>query len=160
LQKDDGLCKNVVDLAFYTSGPARVAGCKKNEVDVPSVVGQTLTAAKKRLAGQPLRAAIIYRPARAGERVDVVVGQFPKRGTLSAFDKVTLVLPKSLHGTIPRLVGLPLVKAQTKLERLHVRVEVSGDSAGVVVAQRPRAGTAVGPGLRVHLMVSRSRTGG
>ena len=40
---------------------------------------------------QPLTPAVVYKPATAGQRIDVVVGQFPARGTLSAYDKMTLV---------------------------------------------------------------------
>jgi beta-lactam-binding protein with PASTA domain len=84
-----------------------------------------------------------------------VVGQFPKRGTLSAFDKVTLVLPKSLRGTIPRVIGLSLAKAQAELARLKLDVRVEGDSTGRVVAQQPRPATAAAPHLRVTLTVKR-----
>ena len=34
--------------------------------------------------------------------------QFPLGGTLSSFDKVTLVLAKPLHGLVPHVVGLSL----------------------------------------------------
>ena len=59
-------------------------------------------------SGQPLTPAIIYRPAKPGERLGVVVGQFPQQGTASAYDKITIVLAKSLHGAIPKVVGLQL----------------------------------------------------
>ncbi len=109
LERDNGVCKNAYTLEFYGGvGPARAATCKPNEVEIPDVVGDTIGAARTRLDGQPLTAAVIYKPARTGDRIGYVVGQFPRRGTASAYDKITLVLPKSLHGVIPRVVGLRL----------------------------------------------------
>ena len=114
-------------------------------------MGETLAAAKNRLAGQPLTAAIVYKPAKPGQRLGVVLDQFPSRGTLSAYDKVTIVLPKSLHGALPRVVGLSLARAQAKLARFHLDVHVTGGSSGKVVGQAPRSGAAVEPGMRVTL---------
>jgi penicillin-binding protein 1A len=160
LERDDGVCKNTVQLAFYGgTGPARVATCKPNEVEIPDVVGQTLAAAKDRLDGQPLTAAVVYKPAKTGDRLGYVVGQFPRRGTASAYDKITLVLPKSLHGAVPRVVGLRLSAAERKLARLHLRVTVKGDRGGRVVAQSRPAHTAAAPGLEVVLTLRRG-TGG
>ena len=61
---------------------------------------------KVRLEAQPLTPQLIYKPATPGQRVDVIVRQFPAGGTLSSFDKVTLVLAKPLHGLVPHVVGL------------------------------------------------------
>ena len=63
-----------------------------NEVQVPDVVGSTLAAAKQRLLLQPLETAVVYEPAKQGQKVGVVVAQFPKGGTLSSWQKVTVVL--------------------------------------------------------------------
>jgi len=85
--------------------------------------------------------------------VDVVVGQFPKTGTASAYDKITLVLPKSLHGVVPRVTGLSLTRARAKLERLHLKVQVTGGSKGKVVKQSVAPRTAASPGLTIQLTV-------
>jgi penicillin-binding protein 1A len=154
LMRDNGVCKNSYQLAFYGGvGPARVATCKPNEVEIPDVVGYRIADARARLDGQPLTPTLIYRPARPGERLGIVVKQFPRRGTASAFDKITLVLPKSLHGAIPKVVGLQLALARAKLARLRLDVKVDGPSAGKVVRQSLRPGTAAGPGLRLTLSV-------
>ena len=154
LMRDNGTCKNSHQLAFYGGvGPARVATCKPNEVEVPDVVGYRLSDAKARLQGQPLTPTLIYRPARAGEPLGVVVKQFPRRGTASAYDKITLVLPKSLHGAVPRVVGFGLARARAKLARLQLDVRVDGSSTGKVVRQSLRPGTAAAPGLRLTLSV-------
>jgi penicillin-binding protein 1A len=154
LMRDNGVCKDSHQLAFYGgTGPPRVATCKPNEVEIPDVVGYRLPDAKARLAGQPLGATLIYRPARPGERLGIVVKQFPRQGTASAYDKITLVLPKSLHGAIPKVVGLQLGRAKAKLARLKLDLKIDGPSAGKVVKQSLRPGTAAGPGLRLTLSV-------
>ncbi len=160
LERDNGVCKNTYVMEFYGGeGPTRSATCKPNEVEIPDVVGQPLAQAKARLEGQPLTATLVYKPAHTGQRLDVVVGQFPKRGTASAYDKITLVLAKSLHGVVPKVVGLPLAKARAKLAGLHLAVRVVGGTAGRVVGQSVRPDTAAAPGLPITLTVG-PKTGG
>jgi len=160
LERDNGVCKNTYVLEFYGGvGPSRTAGCKVNEVDIPNVVGQPVAQARARLEGQPLNATLVYKPARTGERLGVVVGQFPKRGTASAYDTIRLVLPKSLHGVVPRVVGLPLAKARAKLSRLRLDVHVRGGSSGRVVKQSLRPQTAAAPGLAITLTVKPETSG-
>jgi beta-lactam-binding protein with PASTA domain len=152
--RDNGVCKNSYQMEFYGgTGPPRVATCKPNEVEIPDVVGNTLVDAKTHLDRQPLTPMIVYRPAKPGERLGVVVGQFPRQGTASAYDKITIVLPKSLHGAIPKCVGLKLARAQAKLARLKLDVKVKGGSTGKVTAQSLRPGTAAAPGLKLTLTV-------
>ena len=160
LERDDGVCQNTVQLEFFTGQvlapngkPAPVATCKPNEVAIPEVVGQRLPLAKARLEGQPLTPMVVYKPAKTGERVDVVVNQFPRRGTASAHDRITLVLRKSLHGAVPNVVGMPLARAKTKLARVKLDVQTTGDARGKVVAQSVAAHTAAEPGERIVLTV-------
>jgi beta-lactam-binding protein with PASTA domain len=70
---------------------------------------------------------------------------------------VTLVLPKALHGEVPKVVGLRLGQAQARLERYHLKWEVAGRSspAAKVIAQTPRWGVAGKRGLVVKLVVKR-----
>jgi hypothetical protein len=151
LVRDNGLCKNTYQLLFYGGlSPTHTAGCKKNEVEVPNVVGETISDARARLVGQPLTPAFVFKPAKPGERLNVVLGQYPARGTLSAYDKVRLVVPKSLHGAVPRVVGESLARAKRRLAKLHLKVVVHGGS-GKVIGQAPRSGTAAAPGLTVTL---------
>jgi membrane peptidoglycan carboxypeptidase len=160
LERDDGVCKNTFQLAFYAAQPllpngkpAPAATCKKNEVEIPDVVGQPLAAARSRLEGQPLTPSVVFKPAKTGDRVGYVVGQFPRRGTASAYDKIMLISEKSLHGVVPRVVGLPLAKARAKLTRLHLDVKVKGSSTGRVVDQSLPPSTAAEPGLEITLTV-------
>ena len=157
LELDNGVCHNVEEVLFFGSaGPTRTADCKPNEVEVPNVVGNTLTMARSRLDRQPLTPLLVYRPARPRQRTDVVVGQYPSKGTLSSYDKVTLVLAKPLHGVVPKVIGLPLERAKALLKGLRLKVRVDPGDAGSkarVVWQAPRAGAAAAPGMRVMLAV-------
>jgi membrane peptidoglycan carboxypeptidase len=160
LERDDGVCKNTFQMEFFGGeGPSRVATCKPNEVEIPDVVGQPLEAAKSRLQGQPLSASVVYKPAKTGDRVGYVVGQFPRRGTASAYDKITLILAKSRHGVIPHLVGLPLAKAEARVARLHLDVHVTGGTRGRVIAQSLPAETAAAPGVALTLTVKPAQSG-
>jgi membrane peptidoglycan carboxypeptidase len=161
LARDDGVCRNTYQMEFFGGeGPARVATCKPNEVEIPDVVGQALPAAKARLEGQPLTPSVVFKPARAGDRVGYVVGQLPRRGTASAYDKITLILTKSQHGVIPRLVGLPLAQAKARVARLHLKLHIIGGSHGTVTAQSLPAETAAAPGVTLMLTVKRSKASG
>ncbi|HVC87513.1 MAG TPA: PBP1A family penicillin-binding protein [Gaiellaceae bacterium] len=152
LERDNGVCKNIAQVEFYGGqGPTRVATCKPNEVDVPNVVGQSIAAAEARIIGQPLTAAFVYKPAKTGQRMGYVIGQFPRNGTLSAYDKITLVLAKSLHGVIPRVIGLRLPTARPELVRLHLKIRTAGDPTGQIVKQSLPPETASAPGRTIVL---------
>jgi penicillin-binding protein 1A len=156
LELDNGNCHNP-KLLLYFSGerPARTADCKVNEVDVPRLVGQTLGQARSRLAAQPLTPAYVYEPAKPGQKLGIVVRQYPARGTLSSYGKVTLVLPKALQGVVPKVVGLQLSRAEARLERYHLKWKVSGSPSpeAKVIAQSPRWHVAAKRGLVVKLVV-------
>ena len=152
MERDNGLCKNTYTVEFYGGqAPSKIANCKKDEVEVPDVVGESLASARQRLEGQPLTPTFVFKPAKLGQRLDIVLGQYPKSGTLSAYDKVHLVVAKSLHGAMPRVVGNTLAKAEKRLAKLHVKVRVVGPKQGKVTGQSPQAETATKPGLRVTL---------
>jgi penicillin-binding protein 1A len=159
LQLDNGYCKNTELVSYFSGrGPAHRATCKPNEVDIPRVVGMTLTRAKLRLGAQPLTANIVYKPARAKQRVDIVLDQFPRRGRLSSWDKVTLVLAKPLHGVVPRVVGLSLPEARRKLRAKGLVPTIDRFADGRssrVVAQMPVAGVAASPRMQIRLVIGR-----
>ena len=158
IQLDNGNCRDTSLLVYFTGrGPAKTSDCKVNEVEVPNVVGWKLAAARVRLEAQPLTPQLIYKPASPGQRVDVIVRQFPAGGTLSSFDKVTLVLAKPLHGLVPRIVGLSLRAARAKLAALKLlpAVRFGDGKPGRVVSQEPLAGVAAAPGMTVRLIVAR-----
>jgi penicillin-binding protein 1A len=158
LELDNGNCHNPRSLLFLSGQRApRTANCKVNEVDVPKVVGQTIGQARARLAAQPLRPAYVYEPARPLQKLGVVVRQYPSGGTLSSYDKVTLVLPKAVQGAVPKVVGLRLARAKAQLERYHLKWKVDGVApvGAKVIAQSPRWGVAGTRGMVVTLAVRR-----
>jgi penicillin-binding protein 1A len=153
---DNGLCRGTRAVWIFSGdGPRREADCKPNEVEVPRVIGWKLNEAKQRLAAQPLRYDVIYKPAKRGQRLDVVLGQIPKKGTLSAHDEVMLILARPRHGVVPSVVGLPVDRAVRKLEQLELRPAVVGGPSGRVIRQEPRGQIAAAPGLPIRLVVSR-----
>jgi penicillin-binding protein 1A len=153
---DNGNCNGPRQLLYFSGrAPAETADCKVNEVDVPHVVGDTVAQANARLASMPLRPAYIYEPAKPKQRLGIVVRQFPSKGTLSSYQKVTLVLPKALHGAVPKVVGLRLARAKARLERYHLKWKVGGHPSprAKVIWQSPLGQTAAKPGLVVRLAV-------
>jgi len=156
LQLDNGYCRGTTTIEYFEGvGPGRTANCKPNEVEIPSVLGQTLAQARERLALQPLKSTVVYKPARPKQRVDVVVDQFPRRGRASSYDTITLVFAKPLHGLVPKVVGVSLARARARLRAAGMKVVAppgSPDNA-LIVRQFPRAGVAAGPHMRVTLIV-------
>jgi penicillin-binding protein 1A len=156
LELDNGHCNTTKQLLYFAGeGPPRTANCKVNEVEVPTVVGRSISQANARLAAQPLTPRYVYEPAKPLQKLGVVVRQFPARGTLSSYDKVTLVVPKALQGAVPKLVGLRLGRAEARLERLHLKWKVEGEppASAKVIAQTPRWDVAGKRGLVVTLVV-------
>jgi membrane peptidoglycan carboxypeptidase len=159
LQLDNGHCRNTELVSYFVGrGPGRTANCKINEVDVPLVVGMSLARARIRLGAQPLTPNVVYKPARAKQRLDLVLDQFPRKGRLSSYDKVTLVLAKPLHGIVPKVTGLSLNDARRRLRGrgLVATVERFADGrGGRVLAQMPIAGVAAAPRMKIMLVVGR-----
>ncbi len=159
LMLDNGNCRSSFSLVYFLgSGPLSTARCKPNEVEVPYVVGMKLDKAQSRLAQQPLNAEVLYQKAKPLERPGVVIRQIPKKGTLSSYDNVIVVLAKPVNGLVPDVVGLTLPDARAKLKSLNLRLQagafVQGRS-GQIVAQQPRAGVAATPGMTVTLFLGR-----
>ena len=126
-------------------------------MDVPHVVGAKLSDAETQLVSMPLTPDVITRPAKPGERLGIVVAQFPKSGTLSSWSTVRIVVAKATHGTVPNLVGKTLQEARTILLKRGLVPVIEFGAArseeAVVRAQSPRPGVAGGKGLEVHLRI-------
>jgi beta-lactam-binding protein with PASTA domain len=98
---------------------------------------------------------VIYKPARPGQRLDVVLGQLPRRGTLSAHDVVTLILARPRFGVVPSVVGMPVPRAVERLEQLKLHpAVVGGTTDGRVIRQQPQGRVAAAPGMPIRLVVS------
>ena len=136
-----------------------MANCKPNEVDVPVLLRSSVSDARARLAAEPLTPRVVLKPARPGQRTGIVVDQIPPNGTLSAYDEVTLIVTKPLHGVVPRVVGLRLERALRRLERVKLRAVVperdDEDLSRRIVRQSPAGGVAATPGMPVRLVLGR-----
>jgi penicillin-binding protein 1A len=158
IQVDNGNCHSPTNVLFFTDQqPGQTANCKPNEVEVPDLVGQPVQAARAHLIDQPLTPEIVYRAASAGQRVNIVLDQVPKRGRLSAYDRVKLIVAKPTQGVVPDLVGQRVSQAQHKLERRGLQYEVEKAAKGRrgrVVFQLPRAGVAAAPGMVIRIAVA------
>ncbi|CAN5258373.1 penicillin-binding protein 1A [soil metagenome] len=155
-QLDNGYCQGARLIAYFPGrGPEDEADCKPNEVEVPLVIGMSAATAVARLAGQPLAAKLIYKPAKAGKTPGIVVDQVPRKGGLSANDEVTLIVSKARYGLLPNLVGSSLADVTRELRRLKLafQVTLAPGQTGTVLEQRPRAGVAAAPTLVVRLVV-------
>ena len=155
---DNGICDTRREVVyFYGRGPKSAANCRDNEVEVPDVIGQSLTSAETRLNAQPLTAEVVFKPAAALQRAGIVIDQRPRRGYAVSFDKVILVVTKPVHGVIPNVVGKSLDDARARLARLKLEPEVTyvDGTPGAVLEQKPKPGLAAAPGIKVKLVVAR-----
>ena len=159
VQLDNGVCHRRVAVVYFAGfGPERTANCKPNEVEVPKVVGMEVGKAEERLTLQPLTPKRIYKPAAPGQRIGVVLDQRPRRGRLSSYDEVILVLPKPQLGVVPDLTGVTLRRARQRLRKANLRAEIAAFTEGPpgrVVAQTPPSGVAAAPGMAVRLVIAR-----
>jgi membrane peptidoglycan carboxypeptidase len=158
MQVDNGSCHSAKQVFFFSGeGPKRTANCHENEVEVPQLIGMRVGRARERLISQPLTPRYIFKPARAKQRLDLVIGQIPAKGRrLSAYDEVKLVLPKPTHGVVPKLIGLKWETAKVKLERRKLQYEITvvdTGKSGRVVFQVPKAGVAARPGMLIKIAV-------
>ena len=157
LRLDNGHCRATQLVSYFVGhGPSRTADCKVNEVEVPRVVGMSLARAKITLGAQPLTASVVYKPAQAKQRVDLVLDQFPRKGRLSSYDTVTLVLGKPLNGVVPKVIGLSLRDALRRLRARGLVATIERIAHGRterVLKQMPAAGVAAAPHMTVRLVV-------
>jgi penicillin-binding protein 1A len=160
---DNGRCKSRQEIVYFAGkGPTREANCLVNEVEVPDVRRLTAAEAQVRVEAQPLTPKWIYKPAAPRQRVGVVVDQRPKTGYLSSYDQILLVVSKATQGVIPNLVGKSLTNAHLRLKKLKLDPRIrwsEGKTAkpGTVLDQRPKAGLAAAPGMKIELVVARAR---
>ncbi len=157
---DNGRCHARQEVVYFAGkGPSKTANCLVNEVEVPDVRRLTAADAQIRVEAQPLTAELVYKPAAALQPVGVVVDQSPKTGYLSAYNRLLLVVSKATQGVIPNLVGRSLDDARLRLKKLKLepRVQWRAGTSGRVLEQRPRAGLAAAPGVKITLVVARAR---
>ena len=150
---------------FSGRGPAKTANCKPNEVEVPNVVGWKLPAARCAARRAAADAAARLQAGDARDSARHRAAQYPRRGNLSSFDKVTLVLAKPLHGVVPQhrrpeaaggaQRSSHEAASSCRRSRFGVAPKRKQAKAGHVISQVPRPGVAAAPGMTVQLVVAR-----
>ncbi|MFN8187516.1 MAG: PBP1A family penicillin-binding protein [Gaiellales bacterium] len=161
LEQDNGKCGDVRTMIFFSGYEPPLANCAENEVEVPNVLQAKEEDAVRLLAGQQLSPHVVYRPALPGEPVGVILEQTPAAHALRpAFTEVRLVVAKSKTHVLPKVTGIPVSEARTRLLALGLVPEITWDDdrpAGIVFKQLPAPGVAGGPGMIVRLFVGRWR---
>ena len=130
--------------------------------DVPDVVGERLSAAKKMIKDTNLAVGEITR--KYSDTVDqgLVISAQPKAGTSVRVDtRVELVVSKGLPPvTVPDLVGDSTDSARNQLDKLNLEYTESGEEynnkvpAGSIISQDPASGLSVAQGSTVSVIVS------
>ena len=157
---DNGLCKERQEVVYFAgTGPTKTANCLENEVQVPDVRKLMLAQAQARVEAQPLTPDLVYKPAEPLQQPGLVVDQDPRRGYRSSYDRVILIVTKATQGVIPNLVGRDIADARRRLRRLQLKPKITwvDGPPGEVIEQRTRPGLAAAPGVKVELVVARSR---
>ena len=160
LMLDNGLCRERREVVYFAgTGPSKTANCLENEVQVPDVRKLTLAEAEARVEAQPLTADLVYKPAAPLQQPGMVVDQDPRRGYRSSYDRIILIVTKATQGVIPNLVGRDISDARRRLKRLKLQPRITWveGGSGKVIEQKTRPGLAAAPGVKVELVVSRSR---
>jgi len=133
------------------------------KVAVPRLVGMKEQEALVRLGQVGLRPKEVFKPT--SKPKDVVVSQSPEEATeLKRGAQVTLVIDSGAPKvTLPDLTGMSFADAQAKLDRLGLdsaKTEVtSGEDAGTVVDQAPKADAKLAKGSTVTLSIARTQKG-
>jgi beta-lactam-binding protein with PASTA domain len=127
-------------------------------VTVPDVIGMQADEASRLLRAQPLLPDVFRKAASPGEQIGVVVDLDPDPAkALSAYDTVKIWVTVAPKGTVPNVVGLPLLEAREKLTNRRLLTAVDGveDLDAIVVEQSPRGNVAAGEGMTVALKLAR-----
>ena len=126
------------------------------EVSVPTVVELDERDASRRITAAGLQPVVARRPS-AHPR-GRVLGQEPRGGSRLEAEREVLLIVSSGRSVVPRLIGLPLPVAESRLRdrglKLSFRAVASDRNSGVVVATEPEPGTPVVPGATVTVSVS------
>ena len=173
---DNGNCEGVREILYFVgTGPEAEADCKPNEVDVPNVVGSRLAAAKKHLYSIPLTPEVIWRPARAGEQLGVVIAQKPESGARSSWSTVRIVSapgparqgagrrrPGCRQGATPACrspAGGPADLPRQRAPRRRPRAVPAGRASGDSKHDRSARHRALETSLRPSARISRDKGG-
>ncbi len=130
---------------------------------VPELVGRPEREARLLAEGAKLTVEVVGSVPDPVVKAGEVARQLPLAGArVSPGTRVQLTLSRGLLSTLPPLVGLPVEQALARLGQLglragHVRHRAEpGVADGVVLASEPPAGSSLGPGAAVDLVVARA----
>ncbi len=130
----------------------------REPITVPTVTGSTAAAAESALTG----AGLTYRRADDVNSDTVpagrVVSQTPSTGTLFRGDRVTVVVSKGpVMVTVPKVVGMPVAKAEAALTAAGLKVDktfpLGGSLFDLVRVQSVDGGTSVRKGSTILLTI-------
>lgn len=140
---------------------------------VPQVVGLTESAATAKLSAQGFQSSVTQTASTKPK--GIVISQEPAQGTNAARGSVvgltvsagpttttttgtTSTTPTQTGPKVPRVIGMGQAQAFTRLEQSGFRVDsfpvTSARTRGLVIRQRPQAGTSAQPRSLVRLSVS------
>ena len=137
-----GVLQGSAVTVLVSSGPA--------PVNVPSLSGETRSAAQSTLESEGLALGTVSERESSTATPGTVISQSPAPGTSAkagATVSVTIAKkPKPTNVTVPTVVGLSEVEAEAALERVGLVASVSSEAAeasqqGKVVRQSPTGGT-------------------
>jgi serine/threonine-protein kinase len=127
---------------------------------IPSVVNVPLADAVKRLEDGGYSVQVGNAISDEKVPVDVIVRQLPKADTAYAPPGIVVVQPSAgpANVELPKLLGMGITAAKTKLEGLGLKANVqwvamAETDTNVVLGQNPAAGQKVKPGSEVKLTV-------
>jgi serine/threonine-protein kinase len=127
---------------------------------IPSVVNVPLADAVKRLEDRGYSVQVGTAIADEKVPVDVIVRQLPKPDTAYAPPGIVVVQPSAGPAAVelPKLLGMGVTAAKTKLEGLGLKANVqwvamAETDTNIVLGQNPAAGQKVKPGSEVKLTV-------
>jgi eukaryotic-like serine/threonine-protein kinase len=150
--------RNAIVRVVVNSGELNAAATPAGNgpiASLPSVVGEDYDSARAALTQAGFQIAIQY--AQQSTNNGTIVGETPSSGDLAQGSTVTLIL--SVSGEVPDTVGLTPVAA-TKLLRSYgysvgtTQFTTSVGADGKVIETEPGAGSALGPGSSVTLVVN------
>jgi len=128
---------------------------EEENIQVPSVIGQTQVEAGNLLSSQGLRVGKISE-RKTGGTPGVVLSQNPAANSQVAPGTAVALVVEEHKISLPNLTGMTVSTAGSKLKSLGLTIgnvtnKVTGKKPGTIISQSPRAGSQVSPGSSVAL---------
>ncbi|WP_030665796.1 Stk1 family PASTA domain-containing Ser/Thr kinase [Streptomyces cellulosae] len=137
-------------------------GVSNDNVPVPNLIGQTQADAQAQLTNSDLKVGTVTQQPCENQTKGTVCKQDPAKGEVKKQTPVNLVISTGAPKvTVPSVVGLPLDKAQSKLEddyQLEVKTQTreSTEEPDTVLEQDPVTGKEVEKGTTITLTIAKA----